>query len=403
MLFETPYFTYYKITEAENFLNEVLGEAAKLFENMFDKNETAALILIGGYGRGEGGVVQKNGVFRPHNNLDLLYIYNGKISRDRIDDANQALQSIAKKYDFGIDMSAINKEKLLTLDGLVVSYDMRFGHKTLLGNSDFLRNHNPFSIYNIDPVDIRQLLVNRGTLLLINRLLLSKEALSVDEKKLIIKHAIKAIIGYGDAMLYFHNKYHWSYAQKLTNMLEDKNIDESIKSLYCEAILFRFKPNYDKYLQKDLQTWNSDLIRLLSSVHLECERINLNSDTLEWDSYFKTALEKRSYPRLNIRQKAKACLHALKSPKTFCALDSLTQITSYLQLGGKGVLALLFPYIAYENYPEHYKKLFHAALDSEDRSGDSYLRGFLNLWSDLGDTNFKNVIEHYNIALEKKQ
>lgn len=401
MLPNTQQLTYYNNKETEAFLNDVMLEASLVFKDLFSKSQTAALILIGGYGRGEGGVVQENGTYHPHNNLDLLYIYNGKINAHLIEQANKKLQEISKEYGIGIDMSAINKQKLMRLDGLVVSYDMRYGHRTLLGDSKFLKDHKAFSLYNIDPADMRQLLVNRGTLLLINRVLLNKPSLTKDEKKLIIKHAIKAIIGYGDALLYFNDSYHWSYMQKQSNMSESNNIDKSIKDLYSEAIIFRFMPDYDTYMRKDLKAWNDELIKTLSSIHLQCEKINLNENNLDWENYFITALENKSYPRQNLRQKAKSCLYGIKNPSVIKELNSTNEMISFLQLGARGMLSLLFPYIAYEVYPKHYQSLFQVALHLKEPKEDAYLRSFLTLWSKWGDTNFINVLRTYNIELDR--
>jgi len=401
MPYDIKQLTYYNNKKTEDFLNAVMREASLIFEEIFSQKQTAALILIGGYGRGEGGIVLENGTYHPHNNLDLLYIYNGNINKSKVNLANSKLQEISKKHGIGIDMSAINKQKLMKLDGLVVGYDMRHGHRTLLGDSTFLKEHKAFSIYNIDPADVRQLLVNRGTLLLINRVLLNKETQTEDEKKLIIKHAIKAIIGYGDALLYFNDSYHWSYAQKQLNMSELKNIDKDIKELYSKAILFRFMPNYGLYLQKDLKAWNDELIKILSSIHLECEKTNLSEDELDWENYFTTALDKKSYPRHSLRQKAKSCLHGAKHTSVMKELNSANEKISFMQLGARGMLSLLFPYIAYETYPKHYHRLFKAALRSKEPTENEFLKGFLILWSKWGDTNFVNVLRTYDIELDR--
>ncbi len=394
-------FTYYNNKSVEKFLYEVLEEVSSIFKDNFTYDETAALILIGGYGRGEGGIVVENGVHSPHNNLDLLYIYNGNISSKTVDLVNELLQITAIKYSIGIDMFAINKQKLLNINGLVIAYDMRYGHKKLLGNSNFLKEHKAFSIYNIDPADIRQLIVNRGTLLLINRLLLQKESLTKEEKKLIVKHTIKAIIGYGDALLYFNNLYHWSYAKKQSNMSESTSIDPKVKTLYSDAILFRFMPNYEEYLQKDLKAWNEELIEIFSSIHLHCEKINLSETELNWDKYLSTALDKKSFSRQNLQQKLKSCLYGLKKPSIITEFDNTFHAISYLQFGAKGILSLLFPYIAYKIHPKKYPNLFKKTLSSKSNNEKSLLSAFLLLWAKYGDTNFINVLKTHNITLEQ--
>jgi len=122
MSFSKQSLTFYSNPSVNALLKKVLHEAKSVFEELFTQKQTAALILIGGYGRGEGGIVKEDDSYRPHNNLDLLYIYNDKIDKKTVALANSRLQKISEMYHIGIDMSAIKKEKLLTLNGLV------FGH-----------------------------------------------------------------------------------------------------------------------------------------------------------------------------------------------------------------------------------------------------------------------------------
>lgn len=392
--------TYFKNKKVEKTLNKILYEASKLFSKSFSQEQTQALILIGGYGRCEGGIVSNNNVHKPHNNLDLLYIYNKSIDKNVYDEVNKKLQSIAKRYDIGIDISAISKDNLLSLKGLVISYDMRFGHVCILGNSDFLKTNEEFNLYNIDSADVRQLLVNRGTLLLINRLILDKENLSIKEKKLIIKHTIKAIIGYGDAFLYFHGKYNWSYAQKQLNMSNLTEASLELKNLYNEAILFRFKPNYEKYIDEDLKLWNENILQILSKIHLECENIYLNKKDFKWEEYFTLALQAKSYPLQNIKQKVKSSFYALKNLKALKGMVSLKNIYSFFQFGSKGMLCLLFPYIAYQNCPSTHYHVFRTLLGNKKDTNLAQLNGFLLMWANCVDTNFKNVLDTYDIKLE---
>lgn len=393
--------SYYYNKEVEKSLHFVLEKISLVFEKAFSLEKTAALILIGGYGRGEGGIVNENGKYYPHNNLDLVYIHNGTVDESTLRVVNNALQDISKTYGIGIDMSAINKKKLLTLNTLVMSYDMRYGHKTLLGDSTFLKEHEAFSLENIDPIDVRQLLVNRGTLLLINRILLSKKTLTKDEKKLIIKHTIKAIIGYGDALLYFKDAYHWSYAQKEKNMSELVNVSSEIKELYSKALLFRFMPDYESYLLKDLEAWNESILPILSSIQIECERINLVEDNIKWSNYFSQALKHKSYPCQNVLQKVKSFYQALKKPLMIRELNSYGEVTSYMQFGVKGMLSLIFPYIAYKVYPQQYLNTFQVFLNLNGESESEYLKRFLLLWGKYGDPNFINVLRTHNIELER--
>jgi hypothetical protein len=180
-----------------------------------------ALVLLGGYGRGEGGVEHRNGREYLHNNLDLLLILEPGAQREsaQIKAAlEQALAPIATGAGVGIDLGTITTTQLRRAPCLVMWYDMRHGHKTLLGDRKFVPSLNRFRIDRILPSDVRNLLVNRGTLLALNDVLLDENPTDPAVRRAVVRHAVKAIIGYGDALLYTRGAYHWSYLEKQRRM-----------------------------------------------------------------------------------------------------------------------------------------------------------------------------------------
>jgi hypothetical protein len=94
-------------------------------------------------------------------------------------------------------------------------------------------------------------MVNCGTLLLINDLLLEDEVSSLERRRTIIRHVMKGIIGYGDALFYVLGAYHWSYQERQRRMRKQVSVPESFRHLYDEAMEFRFQPSYVKYLEHD--------------------------------------------------------------------------------------------------------------------------------------------------------
>ena len=124
---------------------------------------------------------------------------------------------------------------------------------------------------NINLHDIRELLINRGTLLILNKKLLQKDNTSVKEKKIIIKHLVKGIIGYGDALLYAHGKYHWSYKRKKELMWSIAPAYKTFARVYNYAVNFRFNPHYDRILKADLHLLQDFVLKYLEGIHLHFE------------------------------------------------------------------------------------------------------------------------------------
>ena len=167
-------------------------------------------------GRGEGGVVLENGIEKPHNNFDLLLVSSGKPNIE----TDTMIKELEDELNFGLDLSIISENKLLSQSPRVIWYDMIKGHKILIGDENYLQKMPSISINDIPSWDFRNLMINRGSLLIINDLLLSELEETPKIRKTVIKHNVKAIIGYGDALLYINGKYDWSYVKKLENMKE---------------------------------------------------------------------------------------------------------------------------------------------------------------------------------------
>ena len=60
--------------EVEGLMGALSNEIADVAGRILPAGSFKALVMIGGYGRGEGGVDARGGVQRPHNNVDLLLV-----------------------------------------------------------------------------------------------------------------------------------------------------------------------------------------------------------------------------------------------------------------------------------------------------------------------------------------
>ena len=86
----------------ERLLTELVAAAAARVDEAIAASEYRALVMIGGYGRGEGGVQIVDGVERPHNNLDFLLIAEtsragGTFSLSAITDTRKSKERWARR------------------------------------------------------------------------------------------------------------------------------------------------------------------------------------------------------------------------------------------------------------------------------------------------------------------
>ncbi|MFO7895650.1 MAG: hypothetical protein R6U84_01775 [Candidatus Cloacimonadales bacterium] len=397
-------FTVRGTEKVEQLIRDMVAEIATTIIEDLPESDYEALIMLGGYGRGEGGVVIEAGMEKPHNNFDFILLSNNQSEseNDRIKKALMLkLEAKSKKLNIGIDLSVISARKLQSAACRIIWYDMRFGHKTIYGNADFVPALRHFSLDKIPAWDARNLLVNRGTLMIINDLILEKAQLDEKLKRLIVKHIIKAIIGYGDTLLFFLDDYSWSYLQKQQKMQQRSDVNEKFKAIYDEAMNFRFQPDYPKYLAKDLGAWTEELREHFQEIFLLCESKRLQQQSIIWSQYPSKAFQHAWGEQFwQAKPFAKKIYHLLKTQKTLKSGNFKAKL-GFKSLGEAGVLPILFPLFAYKLSEPKFKEIAQDFLDSPADFA-ALRRAYLRYWGKYGDLNFVNTLKKYKIALDEK-
>jgi hypothetical protein len=380
----------------------IVSQASAIIGGRVRPEALRTLALIGGYGRGEGGVERTGGSERPHNNLDFLLVAEGPVRPELKPLLDDALEPLRRQSGVGLDLGIVTARALRRAPCLVMWYDMRFGHKTVLGDTAFLPSLTHFSREAIVPGDVRDLLVNRGTLLVINDALLEQRGMDEERRRALVRHAAKAIIGYGDTLLFFRGRYHWSYVEKRRRVAELHDVPAGFRQLYEEASAFRFEPDYGSMAGRPLTAWLGEVRRQLAEVHLACEALRMGSPGLQWSGYFERALrhalvEGGPRPRVWMRKVRNAVRFRPSVPPGLGWHERLG-----LQLGGgRGLLAALFPCIAYGVGGAHGQELARHALGVQ--GGASELRrAYLRYWGEVCDTNFAHMARRCGLVLEER-
>ncbi|MFC1735279.1 hypothetical protein ACFL1X_04125, partial [Candidatus Hydrogenedentota bacterium] len=303
----------------------------------------------------------------------------------------------------GIDMGFVSARKLRHSPCLVMWYDMRFGHKTVLGDVDFVPSLSRYSVARILPDDILWLLVNRGSQIVVNDLLIARGSLSEEEKNFMVKLAIKAIIGYGDALLFFLGDYHWSYQEKGRRMAKRTDVTESFRNLYAEALEFRFQPRYQEYLQKDMSTWMDELREAFQTVHMECESLRMGKRNWGWEEYPTLSLRYGLFDQLSSpHATAKKILNLLRGPRSPADTGIWSKI-AYRSAGHRGLLPVCYPAVIYGFENEPLRGWVQKAIIARDTSCNELRRAYLRAWGKHMDPNFFKVARRFNLPLEREE
>lgn len=363
-----------------------------------------AVVLMGGYGRGEGGVVERDGEEWPHNNFDFLIVTPRAGGAEAAKQAaDRALAPLAERLGIGMDVGAIGEPVLRSSPCRVMWYDLRFGHRPLLGDRELVGSLDRFTVDRIAPWDIRNLLVNRGTLLVINELAFERGLRNAADRTTAMRHVVKAIIGYGDAVLFSRGGYHFSYETRQRRMRALTDVSAELRALYDEAMELRFRARPSVWIDRDLPRWNASLRALLAPVHLEVEALRLGRPDLSWAEYPVAALRHALFDgATNARSLGKRAL-ALRDGAPPAALVDRAARLAWRTTPARDRIPLLFPAVAYDLDAPAYSSVMREALGVTGARATSAMRAYLRAWAVHGDPNFPATLRRLGLELEEER
>jgi hypothetical protein len=379
----------------EQQINLMLQGLRAKIDQQFGTDAYETIVITGGYGRGEGGVDWSSGQEILHNNLDLVWVTPGH-NPEREQRIQRFLQHWSHEFQaqegVQLDSFIIDAPRLRRLPCLVMLYDMREGHRVLAGPPDRLRTLIPYGVDDILPGDVRNLLINRGVLLLINDFLLRRGQPSPALRRQMIRHIIKATIGLGDALLFMRGEYHWSYQEKQRRMDLAVDIPSRLRKHYYQAASFRFAPDYRAYDDTDIAAWNQELLDLFQHFHLQFEQWRLKQ-VFDWEGYPTRAFEFAWQEDIGYRGMPLRKLKHLLQNQSRSRELSLCGNMGLRMLDNASLLALLFPVVAYQLNNPSYITLAQTQLNA--RPGETLLSTYLRTWGAYLDSGLLPRLEKW--------
>lgn len=176
------------------------------------------VLLGGGYGRGEGGVLKTAAGDQPYNDLEFyVFVRGNAILAER--KFRQPLHALGEHLspDAGLEVEF----KVLTLDKLRRSapnmfyYDLVAGHRWQLGDDGLLagcEHHQDAA--KIPLAEATRLLMNRCSGLLFSAERLARTAFGEADADFVGRNLAKAQLAFGDVLLAAHGQYHWSCRER---------------------------------------------------------------------------------------------------------------------------------------------------------------------------------------------
>ena len=268
--------------DLENSLLSISEDIKAILGNNFE-----ALVLGGGYGRGEGAVQIIDNVEYGYNDLDLVLIVKNKYSLPKAK-LEKLTDRYSKELNIDVDLSRpLTIKDIRNWSHWLMWHDIVHGHVVLMGDNNIIELNAPDYIRTAPPtIEATRLLLNRGSGLLWS-LMLKKGNKTLPDPDFIRRNYYKCLLSLGDALLITKRMYTTSYFgrgplfDRVKIMFPDLPVDE-ISYSYMAALDFRFFPDKTDNVQPDLHDLNY-AIGLWQNVFLSIESLRTG---VKWESIY---------------------------------------------------------------------------------------------------------------------
>ena len=270
---------------------------AAAVKDVVPSNSFLALVLIGGYARGEGGFRFVNGNPEPYNDYDYFVVVRGmnpaalRMLKLQLQELGHAL---TERVGVEVDLAVLKAESLPVAEYSLMHAEMLWGHRVVAGDTDVLEAMPRMPFAGLGLAEFTRLMLNRGSLLLMNRrALVTGATAEASEREQFMKYLFKAVLACGDAQLAAAGLYHPSYAEKWQRLQQLKwPGQEGFLHHYKMALEAKFHPAYEQYLSANLEYCLQKVTQIWLETLAHLEGARLGSHTGSWSEYASPSVSK---------------------------------------------------------------------------------------------------------------
>ncbi|MGB0712416.1 MAG: hypothetical protein ACPGUC_02540 [Gammaproteobacteria bacterium] len=277
---------------------QVIGDG---LTRLMDGHGFRALVLMGGYGRGEGGFTRVDGEPAPYNDYDYFVVTRGLSKADQQtlhDPITRLAHELEHQVGVDVDFAFLREEALPQAEFSLMNAEMLWGHRVVAGDEGVLKAMPPMPFSKLGLHEFTRLMLNRGSLLLMNAMELDKAGGQAGisdpvERERFVKYLFKAVLACADALLAAEGRYHPSYVKKQERLGEsDWDALDTLKAQYALALEAKFHPDYSEHVKEDLDAWQETVRDLwLAALHaLESRRLGYPAPG--WRDYASASVPK---------------------------------------------------------------------------------------------------------------
>ena len=272
--------------ELERHLESVCREVRAGVGALIPPSRLSGLLLGGGYGRGEGGVLRTGSGDRPYNDLEFYVLVQGNalLAERRYGPALQALgHRLSPTAGLEVEFKVLTPDKLQRAATSMFFYDLLLGHRWLLGDDTLLAGCG----HHRDARDIpcheaTRLLMNRCSGLLFSAERLRRSRLDSGDLDFVGRNLAKVQLALGDVVLAESGRYHWSCRERHVRLADWHPLGtppwrEDIRRHHAEGVAFKLHPVCTVARREELAERHAELSALARRVWLWLENLRLGT------------------------------------------------------------------------------------------------------------------------------
>jgi hypothetical protein len=232
----------------------------------------AALLLCGGYGRGEGGAVERDGALVPYNDYDLVAVVDGA-ARPLRGELLTLAHALTREVGLEVELWPVSRKELNPAPKTLFWLDVALGGvRVLHGDARVLGAVRQLAPRDVPLEEAGRLLANRAVGLALSRLE------GFDDRDAGARHLHKAALAVGDATLLAAGRYAGSIRER-ASLLGTTSLSPALVTAYHDAAAFRRRPDRAPWPGDAEGGWLEERLALLGDAHLAFEARRVGSPT----------------------------------------------------------------------------------------------------------------------------
>jgi hypothetical protein len=252
--------------ELESLISKQMEIIAQEVRRVFVREQDfCALVLGGGYGKGEGGVYQTPDGEKTFNDYDFFVVTRGLNKRNKNKYADILLElnkRLTKEFGIDVDFAfPVNVEEIPKLPPTQMWAELSLANQVILGKVNIAELYPHKDLTKLPTSEARKLLLNRGVGLIlslqrINEILLEAKLHTGENVDFIARNIFKAILGSGDVLLMQNKLFHHSYTERCKIVSNSAIFELKEIELYKSATEFKLHPRTDYTIEKLVELHN---------------------------------------------------------------------------------------------------------------------------------------------------